>query len=109
MNRRVVHRYALWLLPLLAVRALIPIGFMLSVGSHGLELTFCPVQSSALVQALAKDGEPARHRHALEAINRGMRSIMQVDRKFRSPARMPWPPPLPSARFRRCLQSPSVL
>jgi hypothetical protein len=53
MNRRVLHRCALWLLPLLAVRALVPTGFMVSVDAQGLDLTFCPSQSPALVRALA--------------------------------------------------------
>jgi hypothetical protein len=53
MNPRLSRRLVLWLLPLLAVRALVPAGFMLSAGANGLELQFCPAQGTALVQALA--------------------------------------------------------
>jgi hypothetical protein len=52
-NRRFFHRCALWLLPLIAVRALVPVGFMVSVGAQGLDLTFCPSQATALVRMLA--------------------------------------------------------
>jgi hypothetical protein len=62
MNRRLFRKWALWLLPLLAVRAFIPVGFMLSVGADGLALVFCPSQSAALVQALADSGnDHAQH------------------------------------------------
>src|SRR5262245_42733576 len=53
MHRRLFHRCALWLLPLLVARAFVPVGFMLSASEHGLRLEFCPAQSSALVHALA--------------------------------------------------------
>ena len=53
MYRRLFHRCALWLLPLLVARAFVPVGFMLSASEHGLRLEFCPAQSAALVHALA--------------------------------------------------------
>lgn len=42
MNATFLKRWTAWLLPLLVLRAFIPMGFMLSAGSHGLQLTFCP-------------------------------------------------------------------
>jgi len=36
------QRWIVWLLPFLVARALVPAGFMLSVGDSGLTLTFCP-------------------------------------------------------------------
>jgi hypothetical protein len=36
------HRWLVWLLPFLVARAFVPTGFMLSAGSDGLSLAFCP-------------------------------------------------------------------
>jgi hypothetical protein len=36
------HRWLVWLLPFLVARAFVPTGFMLSAGTDGLSLAFCP-------------------------------------------------------------------
>lgn len=59
--RRLFKKWALWLLPLLAARALLPVGFMLSAGDGGLSLTFCPAQVPALVAGAPAAGEHAAH------------------------------------------------
>jgi hypothetical protein len=59
MNRQ-FRRWVWWLLPLLAARAILPVGFMLTLQAGDLRLVFCPDQSAAIVQALeaapASDG-----------------------------------------------------
>jgi hypothetical protein len=57
MSRRFCRKWVGWLLPLLAVRAFLPVGFMWLAGPSGLELGFCPGQGSALVAAAG----PAHH------------------------------------------------
>jgi hypothetical protein len=52
MARRSLQRVIYWLLPLLAVRALIPVGFMLTLDAEGLHLVACPTQSAPLAAAL---------------------------------------------------------
>jgi hypothetical protein len=42
MNATLLKRWTTWLLPLIVLRAFIPIGFMLSAEPQGLMLTFCP-------------------------------------------------------------------
>jgi hypothetical protein len=42
MPLRYLKRSVLWLLPLLALRAFVPVGYMLSANAAGLQLTFCP-------------------------------------------------------------------
>ncbi len=59
MNRRSLKKWALWLLPLLAARAFLPVGFMVSASDGGLQLTFCPAQVPAIVA-----GAPAADAHA---------------------------------------------
>jgi hypothetical protein len=51
----------LWLLPLLAARALLPVGFMLAADAHGLALAFCPTQSRALAAAFPLASDAAQH------------------------------------------------
>jgi hypothetical protein len=70
MNRCFYRKWVVWLLPLLAVRAFLPVGFMWSAGPGGLELSFCPGQGSALVAAAAGTqthqhdaGLAAQHHH----------------------------------------------
>jgi hypothetical protein len=55
MNAIVLKRWTTWLLPLIVLRAFIPVGFMLSAESRGLVLTFCP----SIVQEAG-----AQHQHA---------------------------------------------
>ena len=46
MNRRLFRKWARWLLPLLVVRAFLPVGFMLATSqADGLQLAFCPDQA----------------------------------------------------------------
>jgi hypothetical protein len=42
MSATFLKRWTTWLLPLIVLRAFIPVGFMLSAGADGLALTFCP-------------------------------------------------------------------
>jgi len=60
MNRCFYRKWVVWLLPLLALRAFLPVGFMWSAGPSGLELGFCPGQSSAMV-AVAAAGHAHHH------------------------------------------------
>jgi hypothetical protein len=63
MNRRLFRTCAIWLAPLLALRALLPVGFMLSADADGLHLTFCPAQTSVLVTTLAAATAPDHPAH----------------------------------------------
>ena len=63
MSRRFYRRCLLWLLPLLVVHSLVPVGFMVAAGERGLELAFCPVQSASLVEALSKPRAQVDHSH----------------------------------------------
>ena len=53
MNRRLFRKWARWLLPLLVVRAFLPVGFMLATQADGLYLAFCPDQAP-IVQGLGQ-------------------------------------------------------
>jgi hypothetical protein len=50
MRRRHLKLLSLWILPLLLARALLPNGFMLSVNTGSLQLTFCPAVTRPLDQ-----------------------------------------------------------
>lgn len=58
MRRQHLKLWSLWILPLLALRALIPTGFMLSVDAGRLQLMFCP---SGVVQPLDAPQVHAEH------------------------------------------------
>lgn len=47
MNRRFTNTFLWWLMPLLALRALVPIGFMLDVSHGGVAVVVCPGHSLA--------------------------------------------------------------
>ena len=72
MNRRLFRKWARWLLPLLVARAFLPVGFMLSADSDGLQLAFCPDQApivQSVDQAAATghaghDGHSTDQKHA---------------------------------------------
>jgi hypothetical protein len=73
-NRRFVRKCVLWLLPLLAVRAFLPVGFMLSTDASGPALAFCPTQSPALAAAFPlntdapqRDGHHQHHQAPVDA------------------------------------------
>lgn len=72
MNRRFYRRCLLWLLPFLVAHSLVPVGFMVSAGQHGLELGFCPVQSAAVV-AMLDDAKASGHaaNHSAHAEHHG--------------------------------------
>jgi hypothetical protein len=82
MSRRFYQRCLLWLLPLLVVHSLVPVGFMVAAGERGLELAFCPVQSASLVEALSQplpnhaqtDQSQVDHSH-----HQGMHAAHHVD------------------------------
>lgn len=70
MNRRFFKSLILWIVPLLLARAMIPAGFMLSVGADGLDLMFCSgsMQMPAGLQQPAGDhSEHAGHASHHEA------------------------------------------
>lgn len=52
MKRRLFKKWLVLLLPLLAVRALLPTGFMWTADADGLHLVFCSQQGSAFSTAL---------------------------------------------------------
>jgi hypothetical protein len=67
-NRRLLRKWARWLLPLLAARAFLPVGFMLTTQAGGLALTFCP-DRGAIVQgvdhgAMAHAGHGGHQQHS---------------------------------------------
>jgi hypothetical protein len=45
MNRRLIRKWMRWLLPVLVVRAFLPVGFMFAANADGLQLAFCPDQA----------------------------------------------------------------
>lgn len=61
MRRHHLKLLSLWILPLLALRALIPTGFMLSVDAGQLQLMFCP---SGVVQPLGAPKAIKQQAHA---------------------------------------------
>jgi len=74
MSRRFYQRCLLWLLPLLVVHSLVPVGFMVAAGERGLELAFCPVQSAPLVQVLGqlRSTSPIDHSQVDHSHHQGM-------------------------------------
>jgi hypothetical protein len=59
MKRHVFQRWAIWLLPLMLVRAFVPAGFMLSAQAGELSLVFC----SGSVAAAQSHSEHLAHQH----------------------------------------------
>jgi hypothetical protein len=59
MKRHVFQRWAIWLLPLMLVRAFVPAGFMLSAQAGELSLVFC----SGSVTAAQSHSEHLAHQH----------------------------------------------
>jgi hypothetical protein len=66
MNRRRVHRWVLWLLPLLLLRAVVPVGFMVSADASGLQLVIC---SGTTQLANAAENHAAHHHHHADGAN----------------------------------------
>lgn len=64
MNRRLFQRCTAWLLPLLVLQSLVPVGFMVVEGDRGLEVAFCPVQSARVVSVLAQWKQATHHDHS---------------------------------------------
>lgn len=60
MKRRHLHRWAIWLLPLLLLRAFVPTGFMLTADASGLSLVIC---SGTTTLADASTPEQSVHGH----------------------------------------------
>ncbi|HEX2493972.1 MAG TPA: hypothetical protein VHK24_09370 [Steroidobacter sp.] len=67
MNRPLFRKWAAWLLPILALRAFLPVGFMLAAEAGGVHLTLCPAQSAPLIKALNAQPASDRATHAFEA------------------------------------------
>lgn len=59
MKRNLFQRWAIWLLPLMLVRAFVPAGFMLSAQAGELSLVFC----SGSVTAAQSHSEHLAHQH----------------------------------------------
>jgi hypothetical protein len=68
MSRRFCRKWLVWLLPILVARAFLPVGFMLSGGPDGFELTFCPGQVSGLIRSAASQANAG---HATQAGDHG--------------------------------------
>jgi hypothetical protein len=64
MNRRLFRKWMRWLLPILVVRAFLPVGFMLATQADGLQLTFCPDQVVAVAHAGHGDGHSGHQQHS---------------------------------------------
>ncbi len=66
-SRRLFHRWLLWLLPVLAARALLPMGVMPSMHAGELQLAFCPAQAPALAAAFSdnslRNADHVAHAH----------------------------------------------
>ena len=71
MNRRFFQRCLVWLLPLLVVQSLVPVGFMATASERGVEIAFCPVQSARVVSTLANWKQASGHDHAHHAAHAG--------------------------------------
>lgn len=69
MRRHYLKLLSLWILPLLLARALVPTGFMLSMDSGQLQLTFCP---SGIVQPIVSPKAMQQHVHAEHPLHHGM-------------------------------------
>jgi hypothetical protein len=71
MNRRRLHRWAAWLLPLLIARLFVPVGFMLSMSDAGLKFVLCsgfaglpaPITAANLQQHHAESDRSAHAMH----------------------------------------------
>jgi hypothetical protein len=70
MSRRRLRRCTAWLLPLLAVRLLVPAGFMVSVSDGGLDIVLCSgfTLPSAQLSTGTSQQHPAGVDHALHAL-----------------------------------------
>jgi hypothetical protein len=67
MPRRRLRIWALWLLPLLAARAFLPVGFMLSFQGGNADLLFCPSQNPGIVTMLDTKGSGGEaHAHHVD-------------------------------------------
>jgi hypothetical protein len=79
MPRRRLRIWAFWLLPLLAARAFLPVGFMLSFQGGNADLQFCPSQNPGIVTMLQTHGATAHAHHqdhaAHQADHRGSHGI----------------------------------
>jgi hypothetical protein len=49
MTHRRIHKLIWWLLPLFALRGLVPVGFMVNVSDGDLSMAVCPMHQSAVV------------------------------------------------------------
>jgi hypothetical protein len=64
MRHRSIQRCVLWLLPLLVLRAVVPVGFMVSAGADGLSLTLCSGHMNSPVAATSPDPHAGHHMKA---------------------------------------------
>jgi hypothetical protein len=61
MNRRQIQRWVSWLLPLIVARAFVPVGFMVSVGEHGIDFVLC--SGSGPVPHIPRADHASLHEH----------------------------------------------
>jgi hypothetical protein len=61
MNRRFCKSLSLWIVPLLILRALIPVGFMLAADANGLSLVFCSAAGAQFTAAAAASSQHDEH------------------------------------------------
>lgn len=64
MSRRVAHRWLTWLLPLLALRAFVPAGFMLGASGDDLQLMLCSGTAAIATQNHASPDGTSHAHHA---------------------------------------------
>lgn len=61
MKTRRLHRWIAWLLPLLVLRAFVPVGFMLAPSADGLQMVLCTGTGSAAMPAMPEMVEHGDH------------------------------------------------
>lgn len=61
MKRRRLHRWIVWLLPLLVLRAFVPAGFMLAASADGLQMVVCAGGGPAAMGASPDPAASAHH------------------------------------------------
>lgn len=72
MPRRHLRTWALWLLPLIAARAFLPVGFMLSFQAGSADLVFCPGQTPGIVAMHEHAAASGGHVHHLDHASTGV-------------------------------------
>jgi len=62
MTHRRIHRLIWWLLPIFALRGMVPVGFMVNVSGGELSMTVCPMhQAAGAAHAKSAQSDTGRH------------------------------------------------